>query len=748
MADLASEVRVQEETPKVRRIPTGATLRLFAEGVTQRGPVGEARGPFTSFEEWQTVYGGLSATTLDAFAALQGFFDGGGEQLFFNRVVHTTVVGDPTTKTSAAGTAMAQTAAAAATAGSVTSAVGPFNLEPGDTLIVAFESGGNQTVTIAATAASRTAGANGPYALSNGQQLSFSINGGSVFTKTFSTSEFVSIGAATVTEVLASLNAFMVSNSLPAVWSVQASAFKVTTNRRGTGAAVNITGGTANTAFTFTTGSIAGTGNVSDVDTVTATELAAAFAALPITNGTATVVSGALVFTSATTGASSSAQVIASSTADDELGFDNAVHSGSAGTPVNTLRFDGKYDGAYAADVRVIVAAATSGEAARFDLSVEYRGVIVESWANLSMTDADASYVETIVNPDGGSQYITVVDQDATPVDRPANGTYGPLSGGDDGLVGLTDTDYTGGETSNGTTGLRCFDEKDGDVLIVPGRATSAVHNAMITYCEFTRRGLMFAVLDPPSSQSASAMVTYVESTASLLNLTEYGAIYWPRVRVVNPDKSLFGTDATIVVPPSGHLAGAYARIDASKIGGAFEQPAGVENGLLPGVLGLEMDEVRKKTKRDLVFPKNINPISQEDGTPIFVDGARNLKITGNWPSVGQRRGVIQIEQRLIPGLAFMRHRNIKPRLYREGTNSVTLFLLEYTRNGAFKSDVPDEAFFVDFGPALNPPSVQAQRKIYARVGLATSEPAEFIVILIGPDTRALDEELAALATT
>ncbi len=744
MPDLASEVRVEEEAPKVRRIPTGAELRLLGEGITARGPIGEPDGPFDSMPEWEKVYGGLTAATLDSHAAATGFFDGGGRQLWWNRVVHTTVVGDPTTKTSAAGTLNLLTAAASPTAGSVTSAAQPYNLEHGDTLVVAFESGGNQTFTVNATAASRTAANSGPYALSNGMTLELSIDGSATLTKTFATAEFVAIGAATVTEVLASVNAFLAANQLNAVASVQGGAWKITSNRRGTGSGVNVVGGTANVPFAFTTGNIAGTGNVSNVDSVTAAEIAAIAAA--ITNGTVAVVSGAVRFQSATTGASSTAQVLASSTADDEMGFDNAVHSGSTGTPAATLTVDGKTDGTYAADVTIAIAAATSGEADRFNMNVLFKGVVVERFPNLSMLDADARYVETVVNDAlTGSNYVVVTDLDSSPEDRPANGTFGGLVGGDDGLVGLTDTDYTGGETLNGATGLRCFDEVAADVLIVPGRATSAVQNAMVTYCEITREGLLFPIFDPPANQTAVQIVDYVENTASLYELSEFGAFYWPRVRVVNPDKTLFGSDATIVVPPSGHIAGAYARSDARKIGGQFEQPAGVEHGLLPGVLGLEMTEVTKKSKRELVFPKNINPISQEDGTPIFIDGARCLKTSGNWGSVGQRRGVIFVEQRLIPGLAFMRHRNLKPRLYSEGQNTVELFLLDLTRNDAFKSTDPRLAFFVDFGAGLNPPSVQLAKRVVARVGLATSEPGEFVVLLIGPDTRALDEELAAL---
>ena len=108
--------------------------------------------------------------------------------------------------------------------------------------------------------------------------------------------------------------------------------------------------------------------------------------------------------------------------------------------------------------------------------------------------------------------------------------------------------------------------------------------------------------------------------------------------------------------------------------------------------------------------------------------------------------GVTYVERALIPGLAFARHQNINAKLYRQIERSVTLFLTTLAREGCFASTDPEKAFFVDVSPALNPPSVQAQGKVYVRIGLATSRPAEFIVLIVGPDTRALDEELAATA--
>ena len=56
------------------------------------------------------------------------------------------------------------------------------------------------------------------------------------------------------------------------------------------------------------------------------------------------------------------------------------------------------------------------------------------------------------------------------------------------------------------------------------------------------RDGAVFAVLDPPANQSATDIVTYVATTAALEQLSEFGAIYWPRVKVLNPQKSVFGS--------------------------------------------------------------------------------------------------------------------------------------------------------------------------------------------------------------
>lgn len=739
---LASDVVIEEETPQVRAIPSLATAVLGAVGVTERGPVGESVMT-QSPDEWERVFGGHIASS-DASLFVKMFFEGGGTELHFVRAVHCGTSSDPTTKTSAGATLNLSTAAGGATAGAVTAGnTGPYALTAGDTLIVAVDGNAPQTGTIAAVAAARESGA-GPFALSNGATLLVAIDGGSVQSIAFLTAEFVAIGAATAAEVAAVINA-KISGAHASVTS--STKVTITSDRKGTGSGVNVSGGTGNGALAFTTGNVAGTGNVSNVGAVTVAEIKTILEAA-VTGLTVSNVGGAARLASNTTGGSSSIQVGASSTADDELNLSNATVTGSAGGAVATLRVDAKYDGTYGNQIRVLIEAATSGESDRFNMKVEFKGSVVESFPNLSLSVGDPRYVETFVNGATGSSLIVVTDLEAavaSPGNLPNLGTFGPLTGGNDGLVGLADTDFNGGTGANGAVGLRCLDTVQNlTLLAVPGRATASVHNAMITYCEIVREGSVFAIFDPPRGLSAAQMVAYVKTTAAIQNLSEFCAIYWPNVLIDNPSKSVFGNTDTIVAPPSGAIAALYARTDAAKPWGVFTHPAGTEVGRLFNVRGLEMKEVKDKKKREIVFPELINPISVEPGTPIFVDGARCLKSNGNWPTVGERRGVIYVESSLKQGLAFLRHRNISERLYQEGKKTTKAFLLQGARNEAFASTNPADAFVLDWGKGLNPASTKFARQVVARVGLATAKPAEFIILKVSPDNRALEAELAA----
>lgn len=746
---LSPKIAIIEEEPTIAPIQGQPISDTGMVGVTERGPYGSTL--VQSFEEYERIFGS-DTVNGDVCAAARGFYDQGGVNLWISRICHYTDITNASSKTSAAADIELLTAVLSVSAGAETgSNFAPFALHNGDHLNVAIDGAGAIACTFNGTAASSTSGA-GPYALANGNTLTLSIDGGPVQTITFTSAEFVSIGAATAAEVAAAINGQLTGASA----LVTSNTVNISSDTLGTSSHVDVTGGTGNGVLGFTTGTQNGTGNVGTLAGVTATEavtvINAALGAVRASN-----VGGAIKLQSGTTGGSSSVQVTNASTASAvaEFGFNNAVQTGAAGGAVDTLLVEGKTDGAFGNDVQAQVANATNGQAGYFNLIVYQLGAVAETWPNVTMDPTSTNYVVSVVNDvDDGSNLIAVTDlsADVGVIDaRPANGMFS-LSGGSDGVASLADTDFNGDPT--GMTGIRAFDQTPSlAILTCPGRATPSVHNAMITYCEATRFGDCFAILDSPAGYSAQDMTTYVQSTALLYESSEFGAIYWPRVNVTNPNATLYGSASQVTVAPSGLIAGVYARNDASKPGGVYEAPAGMGKnpggvgwGQFNNVLGLETDEVKDENKRDLIYPLLINPIVGLDGLPIHIDGSRTLSDQGNFPTIGERRGVIFIERSLKQALVVAKHRKIKTSTLSALQRQTIAFLTTQMNNDAFASDDATTAFNVNFGPGLNTVATMQARQILGRVGLATAKPAEFIILRVGQDTRALEAQLNAAA--
>lgn len=738
----------EEQTAPTQIPPNGETILSFI-GLAEMGPVDvctEVRGDFEAFKR---LFGGYRSWNLATLGAIRQAFDNGAESVRFTRTCHHTDPSDPATATCAKGTVSLSTSSLVAGSGTVLSSIAaPYNLEPGDTLIVDRDALGQATATFNATAGTRTCANNGPYVLTNGMTLTVAVDGGAVQTVTFTTGQFVAIGAATPAEVAAAINGSLVGGRA----DVSGSAVRITSDKRGTSSGVNVTGGTANTPLGFVTGNSAGTGNVANIDAVSAAEVKTVVEAA-VSGVTVTNVSGYQRITSSTSGGSSMVQVVAGSTADDEMGFDNAVHNGFAAGTHPTLRVDAKWAGAYASEIRPLVAAPSNGVSGFFDLSIQRNGVTVERFPNVTMAAGDVRYVETIVNDGETGSRLVAVENLAAPVaspnNVPANGLGAALSGGSDGLASLDDNDFVGGSSANGRVGLKTFNASKPDHIAAPERATPVVHVAMVTWCATDMEGKCNPVLDAPAGYSDAQIKTYFETTAGLKGLSEHGFFYWPRIKVANPSKAVFGQDDQVVVPPSGMVMGIKYRINALRAGGQFDQPAGSDPLYLPrNVLGLESTLGNEKAVRDQLSPLGINIIRNAgQAGPVFIDGTDPLSQSGSWPSFGQRAGISWVRKQLEIFLEVFTHRNITPELLRDQKTVMENFLRAITDGGMLASRVYSEAFFIDNGPALNKPSTKRAKMTRARIGIATAYPNKFTIFTVGGDTRALEAELAAEAS-
>lgn len=732
------------------RSPTFAALC----GVTEMGPIGELANdgiPATSFAEWQRYFGGFTAESRDAALAAKCFFDEGGRLLYTSRVVHCTTNGDTSTKTSAAASVTMNTAAASPTAAYVEGNTGPYVLANGDTIEWKGDQGSTETATFTGAAVNIPSD-NGPFVLANGQTLQLKVNQGSTLEKTFSTGEFVDITAATPAEVRASLNAFLAANQAGAYAEVDGSAVDVITVRKGTGAYLEFIGGTALAALGFATGEVQGTGNVADLDAVTATEVATVIDAA-ISAGTSTVVAGKPRITSPTTGLTSYAQVLSSSTAEAKIGFPTAEQQGSSGAAEATLTLTMKYDGEFGDEFSREVTAASGGDAARFNLYLRRNGVRVlgEAWTDLSMDPTDARYAVNVINEGSGSQaksrYVIADDEGSAltgAARNPAAGTSA-FAGGDNGLVGLVDADFVGDAVGDTKTGLRVFNEIEVlDLVGVPGRATSAVHNGLITYCEVYRLGYTFAVLASPEGQRASDTVTYVSQTANLTSSSELAAFYSPNVYIDNPSSDVFGTAATLLTSPVGAIMGAMCRNDLRVgEGGPFEQVSNA-TGTLNTVRGIEHRDYEDAGLRGQAEAVFVNTIRDRRGKPIHIDGAQTLNArAGIFRNVGQSRGAIFVVNSLLFTYEDLRNQNITEQYLKTLSAIADTFLRRLTLKNRFRYSDPKKAYFVDFISETTPDIVE-QDTVIGVLGISLAGLARYIFIYLQPINDSLAEQLAA----
>lgn len=739
----ASQTTIRDIPPRLRSQVSRPFDVLRIVGVTEWGPMGEATVS-VDYDDWASKFGGFLANYQTAIAVRE-FFAAGGMMVVTARTCHYSG-GSPLTAAKAYATA--QTGAGGATKPSVTgSIVGPFALTHNMTLVGSVDRGADQTVTFTATAAAVENTPAETYALTNGQVLTVKIDAEAVAQSVaFLTAEFVNIAAATAEEVAAVINAKL----LGAQATVTSGGTKVTitSDRKGTGSWVEVTGGTANAVLAFSTAPVQGTGNVSNISSVSVGEIETLVEAAWTNGGGVAVTSaaGAVKIETAAAGAGVYLQVKASSTADTALGLDNAEYEGSDGAAVNTLKLWGKYYGALGNNLSCTIGAASNGEAARFDLAVYKSSVLMETWRNLTMDSTDTRYaVDVFAAASGGSSWISGEDLAAPGTatqKRPANGSA-TLTSGSDGLGSLDYTDFIGADQYG--TGLYAFDvlPDDGDILVCPDCTTVAFCNAATAKCETDWKGTCIYIPDPPAASSYSGIVTQAQNLTASECRT---GIPWPRVKIPNPDRAVYGTADLITICPSAPWAARMVWNSQHYSEMVFKQPSNPTYGLLPNVVDVERDEVQKQSVRNYVTPYMVNPIIKgktSDGVyGVWVNDCQSGKVSGNWRTVGEIRGVALIKKDLWAFAEQERTQanTVDARWQQKFT--LDAYLLGWCMRGVFATSKPADAFYVNTDPegvGINNPLEQEAQKLNWVIGLATAQAARFIDIGVTRDQRSVE---------
>lgn len=406
------------------------------------------------------------------------------------------------------------------------------------------------------------------------------------------------------------------------------------------------------------------------------------------------------------------------------------VINGTQATPAPVLTVTAEAGGLWASDpnsvsrVYITVQPNTTTGANRFDLIVEVgTGAYLaarEQFIDLTMDRSDPRYAPDIVNsPLVGSNYVTLANQIAvgtafTGTLNPAATTKVPLATGSDG---------TG--TPDVVAATQRLDSVDRNLVInVPNASATDVTSIVNWAVAGGRHFIVADVPKPASGELAPASVTSQTTFTDALPNTSQVAVYGPWQYMVDPGAR---AGALRLTAPGGAVVGQYLRTDASR--GVFKAPAGVQTSL-SGVVQPYLNYTN--AQQDTLVASSVNLIKAVPGAGICIMGARTQGIGFPDRYVSVRRLLIAVKSSLVAITRFAVFENNNEDLWATLEDVVGNYLQGQYDLGAFKGASPDEAFYVQCDASNNLPADQDAGVVNIEVGIALSNPAEFIIIRLG----------------
>jgi phage tail sheath protein FI len=304
------------------------------------------------------------------------------------------------------------------------------------------------------------------------------------------------------------------------------------------------------------------------------------------------------------------------------------------------------------------------------------------------------------------------------------------LSGGSDGRIPTANT-YRGSDTGRNLTGLVTFEGVDEiSIVAAPGysahveqlsegdddRRGSQITQHLLTHVEKMRYRV--AVLDSPDNFVLSEVRTFRGKFDS-----KHAALYYPWVSMLDPNDP--DGRREIDLPPSGFVAGIYARNDAEH--GVFKAPA---NEVVRGAIGFET--LLNKAQQDILNPEGINCFRFFEGRGFRLWGARTISSDPEWKYISVRRYFAYLEHSIDKGTQWAVFENNNDALWANIRRTVEDFLFNEWRSGALLGTKPEEAFFVRCDRSTMTQNDLDNGRLICLVGVAVVKPAEFVIFRIG----------------
>ncbi len=229
--------------------------------------------------------------------------------------------------------------------------------------------------------------------------------------------------------------------------------------------------------------------------------------------------------------------------------------------------------------------------------------------------------------------------------------------------------------------------------------------------------GDRMVLLDAPPGLSPQQVLDWRVNTAGYDS--KFATLYWPHVEVQDPL-----TRQPLMVPPCGHVAGVWARVDGSR--GVHKAPA---NEVVLGTNGLGFQITHDE--QGALNRVGINCIRAFPARGIRIWGARTLSSDPEWRYLNVRRLFSYASKSIMLGTQWAVFEPNDEPLWTQLRIAASNFLERTWRQGALFGATPDQAFFVKCDAETNPPDLIEAGQVTIEIGIAPVKPAEFVVFRI-----------------
>ena len=374
-----------------------------------------------------------------------------------------------------------------------------------------------------------------------------------------------------------------------------------------------------------------------------------------------------------------------------------------------------------------------------FECSIETVGsqerLVLRSGTNAPAQPANENSSVRIQNASSNNAAVSLklgegnggLSEDARAVRRPANADAIQIG---DAAVAAPVTARTPG--NDGTFGkvaetelaaaFNLLDDKtDFSLLAVPGWGSPAMVDEGMNYCQNRTLQDVFYIGDMSEDDNEPSEAE--DFRTSLTSPNSYGAVYFPWLRALDPSGQ---SPEPILLPPSGYIAGLYARIDNKR--GVWKAPAGTE-ATLGGARGLAVSLT--DTQQGNLNRRNVNVIRRFPVAGIVSWGARTITSDPEWKYVPVRRMAIFLRVSIYNGIQWAVFEPNDEDLWAALRLNVGAFMTTLFRQGAFQGSSPSQAFFVKVDSETTTQADINLGVVNMLVGFAPLKPAEFVVVRI-----------------